>query len=198
LFLPASGQVGPKSYDLYAAAPAVVRRLRLIFHVITKIERRENIMATTINLRDFYPWYTQDEFAEVSDEVAEELIADKRHCKAQERQMYRYKAHYSLDVDNGIESAAVVRSSDDPQTVLEKKERHCRLCMALNALPEIQGRRIEAHFILGRSQAEIAGAEGVTKGAVSVSVTRGLAAMKKHMKNSVGTVKLLPENCQCC
>lgn len=30
---------------------------------------------TTINLKDFYPWYTQDEYTEVSDEVAEELRA---------------------------------------------------------------------------------------------------------------------------
>jgi len=33
----------------------------------------------TINLRDFYYWYTCDEFIEVSDEVAEELFADKRY-----------------------------------------------------------------------------------------------------------------------
>ena len=26
---------------------------------------------TTINLKDFYYWYTQDQFIEVSDEVAE-------------------------------------------------------------------------------------------------------------------------------
>ncbi len=32
----------------------------------------------TINLRDFYPWYTHDEFVEVLDEVADELLADKR------------------------------------------------------------------------------------------------------------------------
>ena len=28
---------------------------------------------TTINLKDFYYWYTQDQFIEVSDEVAEGL-----------------------------------------------------------------------------------------------------------------------------
>ena len=28
---------------------------------------------TTINLKDFYYWYTQDQFIEVSDEVAEVL-----------------------------------------------------------------------------------------------------------------------------
>ena len=32
---------------------------------------------TTINLKDFYPWYTHDEYIEVPDEVAAELKADK-------------------------------------------------------------------------------------------------------------------------
>ena len=32
---------------------------------------------TTINLKDFYPWYTHDEYIEVSDEVAAALKADK-------------------------------------------------------------------------------------------------------------------------
>ena len=32
---------------------------------------------TTINLKDFYAWYTHDEYIEVSDEVAAELKADK-------------------------------------------------------------------------------------------------------------------------
>ena len=30
---------------------------------------------TTINLKDFYAWYTHDEYVEISDEVAEELKA---------------------------------------------------------------------------------------------------------------------------
>ena len=33
---------------------------------------------TTINLRELYPWYTEDTFIEVSDEVAAFLEEDKR------------------------------------------------------------------------------------------------------------------------
>ena len=40
---------------------------------------------TTINLKDFYPWYTQNEYTEVSDEVAEELRANKRYEAAYRR-----------------------------------------------------------------------------------------------------------------
>ena len=33
---------------------------------------------TTINLKEFFYWYKVDEYIEVTDEVAEELRADKR------------------------------------------------------------------------------------------------------------------------
>ena len=42
-----------------------------------------------------------------------------------------------------------------------KRQRFIRLWNALNSLPEIQGRRIDAHIILGKSIKEIAEAEGV-------------------------------------
>ena len=154
-------------------------------------------MATKINLRDFYPWYTQDEFIEVTDEVATELLAAKRYQKTHERQMYRYKAQYSLDVENGIEAAAIVHSTNNPEAILEIKERFCRLCRALNSLPEIQGRRVEAHFLLNMSRKDIAESEGVSESAVNAAIDKGLAAMKKYLKNDHGGGCYLPENCQC-
>lgn len=36
---------------------------------------------TTINLRELYPWYTEDAFIEVSDEVAAFLEEDRRQKK---------------------------------------------------------------------------------------------------------------------
>ena len=35
----------------------------------------EDFTMTTINLKDFYYWYTQDQLIEVSDEVAEVFMA---------------------------------------------------------------------------------------------------------------------------
>jgi RNA polymerase sigma-70 factor (ECF subfamily) len=137
-------------------------------------------MSTTINLRDFYPWYTNDEFVEVSEEVAAELIADKRYEKAHERNKYRHKAHYSLDVDDGIEASALACHNDNPERVFAMMERHCNLCRALNSLPEIQGRRVDAYLILGKTQKEIADAEGVCEEAVRKSINKGIAAMKKN------------------
>jgi len=134
----------------------------------------------TINLRVFYPWYTHDEFVEVSDEVAAELFADRRYQKTHERTIRRNKV-LSLDAEDGIEATACLYSTDIPEAVFDMMERHCGLCHALNSLPEKQGTRIEARYILGKTQKEIAMAEDVSEEAVSKSIEKGLAAMKKYL-----------------
>ena len=75
---------------------------------------------TTINLKDFYPWYTQDEYMEVSDEVAEELRANKRYEAAYRRRVTRNKAQYSLDCDDGIEYSACVFEPSPEELVLRE------------------------------------------------------------------------------
>ena len=70
-----------------------------------------------INLRDLYPdIYKTDIFLEVTDEVHAVFLADKRADAAYERQMYRYKAYYSLDHDNGIENAVINRAWKNTRT----------------------------------------------------------------------------------
>ena len=81
---------------------------------------------TTINLKDFYAWYTHDEYIEVSDEVAAELRADKLYEAAYQRRVIRNKAQYSLDCDDGIEYSACL-SNPTPQELLERMaEATCR------------------------------------------------------------------------
>lgn len=98
---------------------------------------------TIINLRDFYYWYTQDEYMEVTDDAAEALRASVRYEAAYQRRLSRHKAQYSLDCDDGIEYSACLRELT-PDEVLELKERFCRLWNALNSLPPAQGRRVNA------------------------------------------------------
>ncbi len=69
------------------------------------------------------------------------------------------------------------------QEILDRKERFCRLCRALNSLPDTQGRRIDAHIILGKSVREIADAEGVSVRAVQIAIKLGLEDMKNNLKN---------------
>ena len=139
---------------------------------------------TTINLREFYPWYISDEFIEVTDEVAEELRANRLYEAAHQRRLVRNKAQYSLDCDDGIEYSACLHEPT-PQELLERMERFYHLWNALNSLPETQGRRVDACVILGKSYREVARAEGVDKSAVRRSVLSGLEQMKKYLKENL-------------
>lgn len=137
----------------------------------------------TINLRDFYPWYTRDEFVNVPDVVAAELFAGRRYDKSHKQRIRRNKSFYSIDVDDGIEAAAIVCYDDSPERIFDLMERHCRLCHALNALPEIQGRRIESHFLHGISMRKISKTEGVSLVAVHKAIKKGLYTMKKQLND---------------
>ena len=135
-----------------------------------------------INLRDYYPFYTHDTLLEVPDEVAEALAEAERLERNYMRRMFYNKAQYSLDADDGIEASAAECHILSPEAVLDLMERHCRLCRALNELPELQGRRVEAHYLLGKSVQEIAKEEGVGERNVRKSIQRGLEGMKKFLK----------------
>ena len=138
----------------------------------------------TINLRDFYPWYTRDELVDVPDSIADELLAGSRYAKTYERGIRRNKV-YSLDGEAGYEAVAIIYFTDNPEVIYEMMEQHCQLCCALNSLPEVQRRRIEAHYTLGKSQREVAEAEGVSERNIRKSISKGLAAMKKYFKTIV-------------
>ncbi len=137
-----------------------------------------------INLRDYYPFYTQDALLEVPDEVAEALAESERLERNYIRRVYYHKAHYSLDVGDGIEASAIRCHDFTPEEVLELTEQYLLLCRALNSLPEIQGRRVEARYLLGKKGREIAEAEGVSCSSVSGSIKKGLTAMRKYMKEN--------------
>ena len=136
---------------------------------------------TTINLKDFYYWYLTNELVEVPDEVAEELMASKRREAAHAERVRYNKAYYSLDCDDGIEYSACLHEPS-PQELMDRKELFFRLWNALNSLPEVQGIRVEAHLILGKSYRQIAQEQDVDKSVVRRSVKRGIAAMKKYLK----------------
>ena len=59
----------------------------------------------TINLRDYYPHYKEDEYYEVPDAIAELLDEFERREEAYRIYTLRYKAYYSLEADDGIEKS---------------------------------------------------------------------------------------------
>ena len=91
-----------------------------------------------VNLRELYPdVYKNDHFVEVTEDVLETIRAAERAEAAYERRMYRYKAHYSLDCDNGIENAILMKPQT-PEMLLEEKQLREQLYAAVMALPEKQ------------------------------------------------------------
>ena len=111
-----------------------------------------------------------------------QLLAGQRYIKASRRRVYRNKAHYSLDAEDGIEYSACF-SNPSPQELIERMERFEQLCHALNSLPDAQGQRVFEHYLLGHSVKAIAAAEGVTERAITAAIQRGLENMKKYLKN---------------
>lgn len=80
---------------------------------------------TTINLKDYYPWYLTNEYIEVSDEVAAELRAGKLAEAAHAERVRYNKSYYSLDCDDGIEYSACVHAA---RRYWRNQRRHTSRC----------------------------------------------------------------------
>jgi RNA polymerase sigma-70 factor (ECF subfamily) len=134
-----------------------------------------------INLRDYYPFYKSDFFIEITNEILElfKQLNQKEHADFERRRVC--KAYYSLDAGNGIENDVVllVLSTDE---IYERKMSKQELYAAINSLPEKQAKRVNAHFFLGMSKAEIARIEGVSKVTVTLSIDQALKNMEKFLK----------------
>jgi RNA polymerase sigma-70 factor (ECF subfamily) len=139
------------------------------------------LLMTTINLRDYYPFYKADAFIEVSDEIAQQLNRFALDDEAERIRILRAKAYYSLDCGDGIEAEAIVQP-EQPDEVLERAELARILNEALASLSEKQRQRISDNILDGISQSAIAKREGVKKSSVAESISRGLANLKKSLK----------------
>ena len=92
--------------------------------------------------------------------------------------MYRYKAQYSLDCENGIENAVLLKPKT-PEMVLEEKQFQEQVYATVMKLPEKQAKRIYARYYLGMMVNEIAEVEGVDPSRVRDSIRRGLKQLGK-------------------
>ena len=127
----------------------------------------------------FFYVYTTDFFVDVTEEVMETIRAAERAEAAYERKMYRYKAQYSLDCENGIENAVLLKPQT-PEMLLEEKQFQEQVYAAVMKLPEKQAKRIYARYYLGMTVNEIAEVEGVDPSRVRDSIRRGLKQLVKY------------------
>ncbi len=136
---------------------------------------------TTINLKDHYPWYTEETFMEVPDEIAAFLDEDRRLQINYAQYIRDNKAFYSLDAGDGIEAEAL-NLPEQPDEALERMELERLLKEALAQLTETQRRRLLAIVLNDESNQRIAKRESVDESAVRRSIQRGLASLKKILK----------------
>jgi RNA polymerase sigma-70 factor, ECF subfamily len=144
--------------------------------------RKDGKTMKTINLKDYYPYYTQDSFVEVPDELFAIFEEYARAEATYERKKYRYKAHYSLDRGDGIEHD-ILFVSLSPDEIYERKLTSQQLHAAIASLPDKQAKRIYAHYFMGMSKTAIAKAEGVSEKAVRIGIERGLHTIEKYLKS---------------
>ena len=123
----------------------------------------------------------------MSDEVGEAFLLDKRAEAARERKMYRYKAFYSLDCDDGIENAAIGWAQPSPEDYIVQKEEQAehaelirRLYEALSTLTPTQARRVHARYMLGMKVKDIAAMEGITPSQAGKSIYAALRRLRRY------------------
>lgn len=148
-----------------------------------------------LNLRTLYPEYNRDCFitlpadqyeefcSKLSKDVAGVYYEFERVEDTWQRKRSRYKAHYSLDFGDVIERNAIFPVLM-PEQIYEQSVDCNMLYLALDTLPEIQARRIYAHFFLKMSKAEIAKEEKVNKSQITRSIQKGLTALKYYLDNN--------------
>lgn len=134
-----------------------------------------------INLRDVYPFYENDCFVLVDDEIAEIFEESKRKELNYQRKIYRNNAHFSLDRDDGIENE-IIFVSMSPYEIYERKMTNEELYAAISKLPDIQAKRIYAYYFQDMSKTDIAKAECVSKMAVCASIQKGLMKLEMLLK----------------
>ena len=139
----------------------------------------------TINLKQYYPFCTEDTFVEVSDEVWEVMRQAQREMNNYERRKVYHRAWYSLDAYSWAENYALEHGRSPEEILLEREERAAHLRL-LAALPEAlshatptQARRVRAYYIAGINQPKIARMEGVHSSKVSIAIRRGLRNMRR-------------------
>lgn len=136
----------------------------------------------TINLRDYYPYYSRDSFIELPDEIVAAMKPYKTEEQSHRRRMRLHKV-YSLD--RGGLDGHVLFTALTPCELYERKVTYQELYAALRNLPIKQSERIYARYLLGISASAIARAEGVNPQSVCESIWRGLRNLESVLKNRI-------------
>lgn len=136
---------------------------------------------TRINLKDYYPHYTEDCYIDVPDELAELFRYFDAKEATYERKLRYHHSYFSLDRGDGIEKD-ILYVSLSPAEIYERKVTREQLYAAMETLTDRQAKHIYAHFFLGLKKSQIAATEGVGRDVVGESIEQGLIRIEKYLK----------------
>ena len=130
-----------------------------------------------INIRNLYPHITEDRFVTISEEVAEAIHEFEKLERNYVRALFRNKAQYSLDRDDGIDQE-VLLNVPSPEDIYIQQETAHAVSKAVMRLPKRTRRRIYYHFYCGLAPDVIAAYEGVDVSCVHKSIRNGIKLMR--------------------
>lgn len=133
----------------------------------------------TVNLKDLYYWCKEDIFVEITEEMLEAMKAADRQESAYKRRTYRYKAHYTLDMGDGITNECVIKP-ETPEEIYIKEETTQEIEAAIENLTEAQKRRLRQRYFDGMKIKQIADMEGVNHSTICYSLHASLKSLKKQ------------------
>lgn len=135
-----------------------------------------------INLKDYYPFYQEDYFIDVSDDLVELFQRDAAKEATRKRKLRFHRAYYSLDRNDGIDKN-IIYVSRSPEEIYERKLTREQLHAAMETLTDKQAKRIYAHFFLGLSKSDIARNEGVDCCHIARSIDLALKKIGQYLKS---------------
>ena len=147
----------------------------------------------TINLKDYYPYYKEDTFIEVSDEVAAQMEENNHADEAYRIRTLRNKAYYSLDMGDQIERESIISHAPSVDDVYEHQKDLENMNRGLDdssgnqtngVLTEKQLRRILKFYYDEMSFTEIAEQEDCNWSSVRDTIERGLNQLKKYLEKN--------------
>ena len=147
---------------------------------------------TTINLRELYPWYTEDTFIEVSDEVAAFLEEDKRLQINYAQYIRDNRAFYSLDAGDGIEADAL-NLPEQPDEALERMELERLLKEALAQLTPAQRRAVCSFSLKDDPSLKLRPAKVLLKAQCAEAIHADWRNLRNFLKKVSLTPRTMPD-----
>ena len=128
-----------------------------------------------INLKDFYPYYQDDCYITVEDDVYDALMQLKRAEHAASEKIRYHKAN--LEFNSYTETLLKSESLEESYIQVEQT---LRLKQAINKLTIKQKTYINQYYFEGMTMEQIAQRHRIGKAGVSITIKRALKNLKKR------------------